>query len=156
MPRIAPAVSLDPETRATLSGWVQAPSTAQALVLRSGFSPSEGSGGWYEALPNRRGLFASAAFGTAPVFGQYAGSRWRTKWNGGGVSRLAELLNRGGFETLRALSTVAIHGIVKARPRGWSPQRKARWSTLYEARYRRKRVKRGQSVPEFPEFEPRG
>jgi len=35
MPRIAPAISLDPETRATLSGWVQAPSTAQALVLRS-------------------------------------------------------------------------------------------------------------------------
>jgi len=35
MPRIAPAISLDPETRATLTGWVQAPSTAQALVLRS-------------------------------------------------------------------------------------------------------------------------
>src|SRR6516225_6591785 len=35
MPRIAPAVSLDPETKATLSSWVQAPSTAQALVLRS-------------------------------------------------------------------------------------------------------------------------
>jgi transposase len=35
MPRTAPAMNLDPETRATLSGWVQAPSTAQALVLRS-------------------------------------------------------------------------------------------------------------------------
>jgi transposase len=35
MPRIAPAISLDPETKATLSSWVQAPSTAQALVLRS-------------------------------------------------------------------------------------------------------------------------
>ena len=35
MPRIAPVISLDPETRETLSSWVQAPSTAQALVLRS-------------------------------------------------------------------------------------------------------------------------
>src|SRR5215467_6460526 len=35
MPRIAPAISLDPETKATLNSWVQAPSTAQALVLRS-------------------------------------------------------------------------------------------------------------------------
>lgn len=35
MPRIAPAISLDPETRAALNDWVQAPSTAQALVLRS-------------------------------------------------------------------------------------------------------------------------
>src|SRR6266581_3508561 len=35
MPRIAPAISLDPETRTTLNSWVQAPSTAQALVLRS-------------------------------------------------------------------------------------------------------------------------
>src|SRR6202171_11021 len=35
MPRIAPTISLDPETRATLNSWVQAPSTAQALVLRS-------------------------------------------------------------------------------------------------------------------------
>src|ERR1700680_1001699 len=35
MPRIAPAISLDPKTRATLNSWVQAPSTAQALVLRS-------------------------------------------------------------------------------------------------------------------------
>jgi len=35
MPRIAPAISLDPETEVTLSSWVQAPSTAQALVLRS-------------------------------------------------------------------------------------------------------------------------
>ena len=35
MPRTAPAISLDPETRATLGGWVQAPSTAQAVVLRS-------------------------------------------------------------------------------------------------------------------------
>lgn len=35
MPRTAPAIRLDPETRATLNSWVQAPSTAQALVLRS-------------------------------------------------------------------------------------------------------------------------
>jgi len=35
MPRIAPPISLDQETKATLNGWVQAPSTAQALVLRS-------------------------------------------------------------------------------------------------------------------------
>src|SRR5438477_8557550 len=35
MPRIAPAISLDPKTRATLNSWVQASSTAQALVLRS-------------------------------------------------------------------------------------------------------------------------
>jgi len=35
MPRIAPAISLDPKTRTTLNRWVQAPSTAQALVLRS-------------------------------------------------------------------------------------------------------------------------
>jgi transposase len=35
MPRIAPAISLDQETRAILNGWAQAPSTAQALVLRS-------------------------------------------------------------------------------------------------------------------------
>ena len=35
MPRVAPTIRLDPETRATLNGWVQAPSTAQALVLRS-------------------------------------------------------------------------------------------------------------------------
>lgn len=33
--RVAPTISLDPETRATLNGWVQAPSTAQVLVLRS-------------------------------------------------------------------------------------------------------------------------
>ena len=30
MPRIAPPISLDQETKATLNGWVQAPSTAQA------------------------------------------------------------------------------------------------------------------------------
>jgi transposase len=35
VPRIAPAIRLDQETKATLKGWVQAPSTAQALVLRS-------------------------------------------------------------------------------------------------------------------------
>lgn len=35
MPRIAPVISLDPETSTTLKRWVQAPSTAQALVLRS-------------------------------------------------------------------------------------------------------------------------
>src|SRR5260370_33483935 len=35
MPRTAAAIGLDPKTRATLNGWVQAPSTAQALVLRS-------------------------------------------------------------------------------------------------------------------------
>ena len=35
MARIAPAINLDPQTRATLNGWIQAPSTAQALVLRS-------------------------------------------------------------------------------------------------------------------------
>src|SRR6266581_9228032 len=35
MPRTAPGISLDPETRATLNSWVQAPSTEQALVLRS-------------------------------------------------------------------------------------------------------------------------
>jgi transposase len=35
MARIAPAINLDAETRATLNGWIQAPSTAQALVLRS-------------------------------------------------------------------------------------------------------------------------
>ena len=35
MPRMAPAISLDPKTRATLNSWVQASSTAQALVLRS-------------------------------------------------------------------------------------------------------------------------
>jgi transposase len=35
MPRIAPAIRLDPKTKATLDHWVQAPSTGQALVLRS-------------------------------------------------------------------------------------------------------------------------
>src|ERR1051325_9650184 len=35
MPRIAPAISLDQETRAILNGWAQAPSTLQTLVLRS-------------------------------------------------------------------------------------------------------------------------
>jgi transposase len=35
VPRTAPAISLDAETRATLNRWLQAPSTAQALVLRS-------------------------------------------------------------------------------------------------------------------------
>jgi len=35
MARIAPAINLDSETRATLNGWIQASSTAQALVLRS-------------------------------------------------------------------------------------------------------------------------
>src|SRR3974377_2479936 len=35
MPRTAPAISPDPKTRTTLNRWVQAPSTAQALVLRS-------------------------------------------------------------------------------------------------------------------------
>jgi transposase len=35
VPRIAPAVVLDPETRSTLDGWVQAPSTPQAIALRS-------------------------------------------------------------------------------------------------------------------------
>ena len=35
MPRTPPAIGLDPKTRATLNNWVQAPSTAQALVLRS-------------------------------------------------------------------------------------------------------------------------
>jgi transposase len=35
MARIAPAIHLDSETRATLNGWIQASSTAQALVLRS-------------------------------------------------------------------------------------------------------------------------
>ena len=35
MPRTAPGIELDAKARATLNGWVQAPSTAQALVLRS-------------------------------------------------------------------------------------------------------------------------
>ena len=35
MARIAPKIVLDPITRATLAGFVQAPSTAQALALRS-------------------------------------------------------------------------------------------------------------------------
>src|ERR1700686_3452427 len=35
MPRTAPAIKLDPKTKATLNSWLQAPSTAQALVLRS-------------------------------------------------------------------------------------------------------------------------
>jgi len=35
MPRVPPAITLDPKTRTTLNNWVQAPSTAQALVLRS-------------------------------------------------------------------------------------------------------------------------
>jgi len=35
VPRIAPAIILDPETRATLSNWVQASSTPQAVALRS-------------------------------------------------------------------------------------------------------------------------
>lgn len=34
MPRIAPAIVLDPQARATLNGWVQARSTPQALALR--------------------------------------------------------------------------------------------------------------------------
>lgn len=34
MPRIAPAIVLDRETRSTLDGWVQAPSTPQAIALR--------------------------------------------------------------------------------------------------------------------------
>ena len=35
MPRIAPAILLDRETQSTLTGWVQAPSTPQAVALRS-------------------------------------------------------------------------------------------------------------------------
>ena len=35
LPRAAPVIRLDTETKATLNSWVQAPSTAQALVLRS-------------------------------------------------------------------------------------------------------------------------
>jgi transposase len=35
MPRTPPAISLSPKVRATLNSWVQAPSTAQALVVRS-------------------------------------------------------------------------------------------------------------------------
>jgi transposase len=35
VPRIAPAIVLDPETRSTLDGWVHAPSTSQAIALRS-------------------------------------------------------------------------------------------------------------------------
>src|SRR6266568_3869980 len=35
MPRIAPTIGLDPKTRTILNRWVQEPSTAQALVLRS-------------------------------------------------------------------------------------------------------------------------
>src|SRR6266702_966927 len=35
MPRIAPTIGLDPKTRTTLNWWEQAPSTAQALLLRS-------------------------------------------------------------------------------------------------------------------------
>ena len=34
MPRIAPAIVLDRETRTTLDGWVQAPSTPQVVALR--------------------------------------------------------------------------------------------------------------------------
>lgn len=34
MPRIAPAIVLDQDTRSTLDSWVQAPSTPQALALR--------------------------------------------------------------------------------------------------------------------------
>jgi transposase len=49
VPRIASAITLDPETRATLNGWVQAPSTAQALVLRSRIVLAAAAG-----LPNRR------------------------------------------------------------------------------------------------------
>src|SRR6185437_7369380 len=35
MPRSAPAIILDPATRSTLNGWIQAASTPQALALRS-------------------------------------------------------------------------------------------------------------------------
>ena len=35
LPRIAPIIRLDTDTKATLNSWVHAPSTAQALVLRS-------------------------------------------------------------------------------------------------------------------------
>jgi hypothetical protein len=35
MPPIAPTIRLDPETTRTLTSWVQAPSTSQALALRS-------------------------------------------------------------------------------------------------------------------------
>jgi transposase len=35
MPRAAPAIHLDAETRSTLNGWVQAPSTPQAMAIRS-------------------------------------------------------------------------------------------------------------------------
>jgi len=35
VPRIAPAILLDRETQSTLTGWVQAPSTPQAVALRS-------------------------------------------------------------------------------------------------------------------------
>lgn len=48
MARIAPVINLDPETRATLNGWIQAPSTAQALVLRSRIVLAAASG-----KPNR-------------------------------------------------------------------------------------------------------
>ena len=35
MPRTPPAITLSPKVRATLNSWLQAPSTAQALVVRS-------------------------------------------------------------------------------------------------------------------------
>ncbi len=35
MPRVAPAILLDPETQSTLKSWVQAPSTSQSLAVRS-------------------------------------------------------------------------------------------------------------------------
>ena len=35
MPRWAPAIALDSATQSILNGWVQAPSTPQALALRS-------------------------------------------------------------------------------------------------------------------------
>src|SRR4030043_1220849 len=35
MPRVAPVILLDAETRSTLNGWSQAPSTPQSLAVRS-------------------------------------------------------------------------------------------------------------------------
>lgn len=45
MPRSAPMIVLDPATRSTLNGWVQAASTPQALALRSRIV-LEAAAGW--------------------------------------------------------------------------------------------------------------
>src|SRR3974377_612794 len=84
MPRTAPAISLDPKTRTTLNRWVQAPSTAQALVLRSRIVLAAAAGhanqqiasdlrlarGWVEKWRRSFGPLGLEGLGDAPGWGR--------------------------------------------------------------------------------------